>query len=214
MADRSRLPEATIYRLSLYHCYLGEALRTGQEGRITSRRLAEDLAIKDETVRRDLSFVGGVGTPGSGYDSRELFVAVQDLLGLSDSYPVVKVGTAQMLQALEVVFPPDAYGIAPAGYYSELPSDVGTTIDDMEIRHVTDLPKLDPSLGISVALVACSPGWVQMTVDLLAQAGITGILLLTPALKLDKPEGMSITHVRMPCDIKSLACRCQIVADQ
>ena len=38
---------------------------------------------------------------------------------------------------------------------------------------------------------------------------VTGVLLLTPAIKLAKPEGMTISHVRMPCDIKSLACRCQ-----
>lgn len=204
------MPEATIYRLSLYHCYLGEALRTGQEGRITSRKLAEDLSIKDETVRRDLSFVGGVGTPGSGYDSRELFMAVQKLLGLSDRYPVVRIGSVKMIEALEVVFPPDAYGITPMAYYSELPEDVGKIVDGIEVKHISALPDLDRGLEISVALVACSPGWVQLTVDLLAKAGITGVLLLTPALKLEKPEGMTITHVRMPCDIKSLACRCQL----
>ena len=210
MSDKRPLPEATVYRLSLYHCYLGEAVRTGQVGRVTSRQLAEDLSIKDETVRRDLSFVGGVGTPGSGYDSGDLLTAIQDTLGISDTYPVLKIGTAQMIDALGIVFPPDAYGIRPAGYFSELPSDVGTCIHGIEVRHVSDLPELDRSLGIEVALVAVSPEWVQLTIDLLHKAGITGVLLLTPALRLARPEGMTITHVRMPCDIKSLACRCRI----
>jgi redox-sensing transcriptional repressor len=210
MADATKVPEASVYRLSLYHCYVGELIRKGTSGRITSRHLAEELDIKEETVRRDMSFIGGVGRPGAGYDVNELFATLTSFLGLSDEYPIVKIGTAQMLQALQVVFPAHSYGVRPAAYYSELPEDVGKVIDDIAIHHITDLPELDPGLDVSVALVACSPGWVQMTIDLLAQAGVEGALLLTPAIRIDRPEGMSITHVRMPCDIKSLACRCQM----
>jgi redox-sensing transcriptional repressor len=208
--QQQRIPEASVYRLSLYHCYLGEVIRQGSVGRITSRQLAEELGIKEETVRRDMSFIGGVGRPGAGYEVASLFSTLTEFLGLSDEYPIVKVGTAQMLSALQVVFPAHSYGVRPVAYYSELPEDVGTVVDDIPIRHVTDLPELESDLGVSVALVACSPGWVQMAVDLLAQAGIQGILLLTPAIKVARPEGVNINHVRMPCDIKSLACRCKV----
>lgn len=209
MAETSRVPDASVYRLSLYHCYIGELLRTGLTGRITSRRLADDLDVKEETVRRDMSFIGGVGRPGAGYEPQELFDALQTFLGLSDEYPIIKVGSAQMLEALTVVFPAHSYGVDPVAYYSELTADVGKVLHGIEVRHVNEIPELDRGLGVSVALVACSPGWVQMTLDLLYRAGITGVLLLTPSIKLQRPEGMSVTHVRMPCDIKSLACRCQ-----
>ena len=208
--EAPRVPEASLYRLSLYHCYLGEILRQGTSGRITSRHLADELGIKEETVRRDMSFIEGSGRPGAGYDAGELFSNLTSFLGLSDEYPVVKVGSAQMLASLQVVFPAASYGVKPVGYYSELPEDVGEIVDNIAIKHVTELPALDRELGVTVALVACSPGWVQMTLHLLDQAGVTGVLLLTPAIKLDRPEGMVINHVRMPCDIKSLACRCQV----
>lgn len=208
VTGKPRIPEASLNRLALYHCYLGELLRTGVSGRITSPRLAEELGIKEESVRRDLSFVGGVGRPGAGYEVETLFAALQEYLGLSDEYPIIKVGTAQMIDALSVVFPAHAYGVEPVAYYSELTSDVGTVVHDIEVRHISDIPNLDPALGVTVALVACSPGYVQRVLDLLKDAGITGVLLLTPAIKLDRPEGMTVTHVRMPCDIKSLACRC------
>lgn len=208
MSSASRPPEATTYRLSLYHCYLGEIRRTGQSQTVTSGRLASDLGIKDESVRRDLTYVGAVGRPGLGYDVDALFQAIQTHLGLRDEYPIVKVGSAQMLEALGVVFPPHAYGVLPVAYYSELPGDVGHELHGVAIRHVVDLPRIDRTLGVKVALVACSAEWVQMTLDLLAEAGITGVLLLTPILQVRKPEGMSVNHVRMPCDIKSLACRC------
>jgi redox-sensing transcriptional repressor len=209
--DISQVPDASVYRLSLYHCYLGEVLLTGSaQARITSRELAEELRIKEETVRRDMSFIGGVGRPGSGYEVGSLFDALQRFLGLKDQYPVVKVGTAQMLQALQVVFPAHSYGLEPVAYYSELPDDVGVTVDDIPIRHISELPDLDPALEVTVALVACSPDWVQPTLGMLHEAGIKGVLLITPAIKLDIPEGVNLTHVRMPCDIKSLACRCQL----
>jgi len=212
MPDTKTAPDATVYRLSLYHCYLGELLRVGAPDRITSRQLAEQLNIKEETVRRDISFVGDIGRPGSGYDPQVLFDAFTDFLGLSDEYPIAKVGTAQMLGALDVVFPPNRYGVKPVAYFSELPDDVGKDVGDIEVQHLTDIPKLDPDLDVKVALVACSPGWVQITLDLLASAGIEGVLLLTPSVKVNAPEDLQITHVRMPCDIKSLACRCRIPA--
>lgn len=205
-------PDATLYRLSLYHCYLGELLRVGAPERTTSRQIAEELNIKEETIRRDISFVGDIGRPGAGYDPVLLYTKITKFLGLSEEYPVIKVGTAEMLKALQVVFPSEQYGVKPVAYFSELPEDAGAEIGGLTVRHLTDIPRLDPGLNSHVALVACSPGWVQITLDLLSNAGVTGVLLLTPIIRLRKPEGMILTQLRMPCDLKSLACRCQVSA--
>ncbi len=210
MSEPRTAPDATLYRLSLYHCYLGELLRVGAPDRITSRQLADELNIKEETVRRDISFVGDIGRPGAGYDPEVLFREFTEFLGLSDEYPIVMVGTARMLEALQVVFPSERYGVRPVGLYSELPEDAGATVGSLDVSHLTDLARLDPALGVTVGLVACSPGWVQISLDLLSAAGITGALLLTPIIRVRKPEGMTITQLRMPCDIKSLACKCRV----
>lgn len=212
MPDTSNVPDATVYRLSLYHCYLGELLRTGAPDRITSRQLARELGLKEETVRRDISFVGDMGRPGSGYSPRVLYDNFAAFLGLEDEYPIIEVGTAEMLGALGVVFPSHSYGVRPAALFSELPEDVGRTIDGLRVSHLTDMARHERGTLPDVALVACSPGWVQITIDLLHRAGVTGVLLLTPAIKIERPEGMTITQVRMPCDIKSLACRCRVPA--
>ena len=210
MSSRPRVPDASAYRLSLYHCYLGEVLRTESSGRITSRQLAEDLGVKEETVRRDLSFIGGVGRPGAGYEVDSLFEALQEFLGLRSEYPIIEVGTAQMLEALTVVFPASSYGVKPVAYYSEKAGDVGAAINGIPVMHVGDIASLDRSLEVKVALVACSPAVVEDVLRSLSAAGVEGVLLLTPKVRLTKPEGMTVTHVRMPCDIKSLACRCQV----
>lgn len=205
------VPDPTLQRLSLYHCYLTELQRVAAPIEITSRALAEELELTEETVRRDLSFVGTFGKPGAGYDLEALMDALTAYLGLTPGpYPILMVGTAGMLGAMRTVFPAEIFGVKPAAYFSELPDDAGKAIDDITVRHLSDIPRIDPALGINVALVACSPSWAQVTLDLLGQAGITGVLLLTPIIKLHVPDGMNITKLRMPCDIKSLACRCQV----
>ncbi|MHB1340764.1 MAG: winged-helix domain-containing protein [Coriobacteriia bacterium] len=212
MTDGRNAPDATLYRLSLYHCYLGELLRVGAPDRITSRQLADELNIKEETVRRDISFVGDIGRPGAGYEPDILYREFTDFLGLSEEYPIAMIGTARMLDALQVVFPSERYGVRPVALFSELPEDAGEVVGGLSVQHLTEVTRLDPDLGVSVALVACSPGWVQITLDLLMSAGVTGVLLLTPIIRVRKPEGMTVTQLRMPCDIKSLACRCQVPA--
>lgn len=210
MTQGRTAPEATLYRLSLYHCYLLELIRVGAPPRITSRQLEEELGVKEETVRRDISFVGEIGRPGAGYEPAVILDELTRYLGLSDEYPIAMVGTARMLEALQVVFPSEQYGVKAVALFSELPEDLGQLVGGLSVAHLSDITRLDAALGVSVALVACSPDWVQVTVELLAQAGITGILLLTPVIKLRKPEGITVTQLRMPCDLKSLACRCQV----
>lgn len=207
----SVVPDPTLQRLALYHCYLTELQRVAAPEEITSRTIAEELQLTEETVRRDLSFAGVSGRPGAGYSLQGLLDALTDYLGLTPgAYPIVMVGTADMLTAMQTVFPAELYGVKPAAYFSERPEDAGMVIGDLTVRHLSDIPRLDPTLEVNVALVACSPDWAQVTLDLLGQAGVVGVLLLTPIIKLHVPAGMNITKLRMPCDIKSLACRCQM----
>ncbi len=203
----SRAPEASLYRLSLYHCHLLETMRSEPAARITSLDFSRELGVKEETVRRDLSYVDGGGRRGSGYDGQTLLTALQDYLGISDAYPVVVVGTRCVFEALRILFPAEQFGLRQAAYFSENPEDVGMEVDGHIIRHTGEIPSIDPGLGIQVALVAVSPKWVNLTLDLLSRAGIRGALLLTSTLHLERPEGLEIIHFRMPCDLKSLACQ-------
>ncbi len=205
--SQPRTSEASLYRLSMYHCHILDVMRTESIGRITSLDFARALGIKEETVRRDLSHVGGVGRRGSGYDCETLQNALQEFLGISEAYPVAVVGTRVVFEALRILFPAGLYGLRQAAYFSEKAEDVGVEFDGQLIRHTAELLSLDPSLGIQVALVAVSPIWVNLTLEFLAKAGIRGVLLVTQTLHLVSPEGLEIIHFRMPCDLKTLACQ-------
>ena len=211
MATHRGVPEATIYRLSLYHCYLWEYTRRSaiDEG-MTSRTLSELVGIREATVRRDLSYLGGVGRAGVGYRTHELLGALQEFLGVWDDYPMLRIGSVQMLQALEVVFPVDAFGVRAVGYFSESADDVGAIVGDIEVRHVTEIPELGPSTGAEVALVACAPSWIDQVLELLNEGGISGALLLTPKIGVEVPPRMHLRQMRIPCDIKTVACALKV----
>lgn len=213
MPETYGIPRVSMYRLSLYHCYLSEHVRKGGISRITSRQIASELSLTEVTVRRDLTHLNGTGSRiGCGYDPVVLLHELSSFLGLRDTYPVIKVGRAEVMSALGVVFPSEDYGLHPVAHYSELLDDVGKIVDNTRVQHLSELPDLDPGLGVSVALVACAPPWVQQSLDLLDRAGVCGVFLMTPKVVVDCPPSMEMIHVRMSCDMKSLAGHCQIAA--
>lgn len=198
------VPDATMLRLSRYHCFLGEMHDERAGTRLRSREIAAELGLSEETVRRDLSFVPIEGRPGVGYDPEELFWALQQFLDLSELHPFVAIGNTDVLRGLTVTFPAGHFGLKAAGYFSERSDDAGATIDDLEVLPLPELTTWASRLGVNVALVAVAPDAVDETLELLAAAGVRGVLMLTPVLRPRHPEGMNVTYFRMPCALKSL----------
>jgi NADH/NAD ratio-sensing transcriptional regulator Rex len=194
-----------MLRLSRYHCFVGELLRSGDPTRLTSHEISEELGVSEESVRRDLSYIDVEGRPGAGYDPALLYEALEDYLGISECFPFVAVGGRPMLEALTEVFPADQFGLKPVAYFSERSQDAGGAVDGLPIRDLDEIASLDHGLGVSVALVACAPESVPRTLELLDYAGVHSVLMLTPVLRPRHPEGMNVTYFRIPCALKALA---------
>jgi NADH/NAD ratio-sensing transcriptional regulator Rex len=205
MSDAPRAPQASTLRLSRYHCFIGELLRSEDAPRIRSREMAEQLGVSEETIRRDLSYVDVEGRPGAGYDPSELYEALESYLGLSASFPFVAVGDRDMLTSLGVIFPAEQFGLEAEAYFSGRPGDAGTAVGGVPVHALDDLPSLASRLSAKVAVVACAPGGVQDALRLLDLAGIHAVLMLTPTLRPVHPDGMDVTYFRIPCALKALA---------
>lgn len=205
MPTSAHAPETSMLRLSRYHCFVGQLLRSEEVARVTSRTIAEQLGVSEETVRRDLAYVDMEGRPGAGYDPAELYEALEAFLGLTEEYPYVGVGSAAFLGALTTIFPPQEFGLRPVAYFSDQDADTGAVVDGIELRPLAQIPSLVPSLGTSVALVGCAPDAVDDVLRLLDESGVRAALMLTPVLRPRHPEGMTVTYFRIPCALKSLA---------
>jgi len=205
MSESPRASDASMLRLSRYHCFLGEMLGSPTLRPVTSRELAKELGLSEETVRHDLKHVPIEGRPGSGYDVSALHEALQEYLDLSAGHPFLVVGNADMLRGLTVTFPAAGFGMRPVGYLSERPQDVGIEVAGITISHMSDAAALVKEFKVSLALVACAPEAVDTVLCTLAAAGVTGVLMLTPVLRPHHPKGLNVTYFRMPCALKSLA---------
>lgn len=205
MSESKRAPETVMLRLSRYHCLLGEIGGERPSRRITSRELADALGLSEETVRHDVKYVGVEGRPGAGYAMEELQAALQDYLELGPNHPFIAVGNADILRGLTVTFPSRDFGLRPVAYFSDRPQDVGTMVGEIEIQSLDALCSAFAVKDASLALVACAPDAVDTTLECLSRAGITGVLMLTPVLRPEHPEGMCVTYFRVPCALKALA---------
>lgn len=194
-----------MLRLSRYHCLLGEILGTRPTRPVTSREIAEELGLSEETVRHDLKNVRIEGRPGAGYDLAALYGALQEFLDLSAAHPFVVVANSDMLRGLTVTFPASVFGMRPVAYFSDRAQDAGTDIEGIPVEPISAALERVPELEVSLALVACAPQAVDGVLEALSAAGISGVVMLTPVLRPQHPEGMSVTYFRMPCALKSLA---------
>ena len=205
MSRPAPVSQSARLRLARYHCFLEELLNDVHSRSITSREMATQLGVTEESVRSDISRVDIKGRPGEGYDIEALHVALAAFLGLSAQSPFIVVGGLPMLEALPVVFPAAEFGMRPIAYFSEREQDVGSVVGDIEVQPLSAIASMGSQPGNTVALVACEPGRVDETLEALSVAGINGVLMLTPRLRPVHPEGMQVTYFRIPCALKSLA---------
>ena len=89
-------------------------------------------------------------------------------------------------------------------FFSERPEDANSTVSNEQVHLLEQIPTVMRDVGVAIALVACAPPAVKETLDLLSQAGVRGVVMLTPVLRPEHPDGMNITYFRMPCAPKSL----------
>jgi redox-sensing transcriptional repressor len=207
MTSSPRASDASMLRLSRYHCFLGAALDSDNPRRVTSRELATQLGLSEETVRHDLKHVPIEGRPGAGYDATALHDALTEYLDLSEGHPFLVVGNVDMLRGLTVTFPAAQFGMRPVGYLSDRPEDAGVDVDGITVSQMSEAPRLVEEFEVSLALVACAPEAVDSVLERLLAAGVSGVLMLTPVLRPHHPEGLHVTYFRMPCALKSLAAK-------
>jgi len=205
MATSSRNSDASLLRLSRYHCFLGQLQGVRSRRPVTSRELAEELGLSEETVRHDLKNVRIEGRPGAGYDAKELYAAIQEYLDLSAEHPFIAVGAPDVLAGLPVMFPAHSFGMRAVGYLTDDPEAVGRRAGDAQIASLSDAAALVAETGATLALVACAPESLDDVAQQLRDAGVRGLLVLTPVLSPLEVDGLEVTYFRIPCALKSLA---------
>jgi len=95
----NQIPDVVIARLPIYLLKLNQLLRNGQKV-VSSAQLAEMIGIPATQIRKDLSWFGGFGKQGSGYDVIHLLDQLKNILNLDRIWQMVVVGAGNLGKAV------------------------------------------------------------------------------------------------------------------
>ncbi len=190
---KPNIPDIVISRLPLYLQTLNHLLREGEE-LISSDELSEKVGVPAVQIRKDLSYFGGFGVKGKGYDIIHLIDSLRSILNLNQIWPMVIVGVGNLGQALIRY-----QGFARQGFEIVLaldinPKIIGTEIAGIVVQHVETMEAELKRSDIRIALLTVPASAAQSTADTLVAHGIKAILNYAPII-LKLPEDVRVANI-------------------
>ena len=191
--EKQNIPDIVIQRLPVYLQALNQLLREGKAV-VSSAVLGHLVDVSAAQIRKDLSYFGGFGKQGSGYNVISLLENIRAILHLNQIWPVAIVGVGNLGQALLRY-----QGFARKGFEIVLACDnnpelIGSTISGLQIQDVRNLAEHLRQLNIQVAVLTVPAGCAQTVTDMLVSYGIKAILNYAP-LVLKVPESVHVINI-------------------
>ncbi len=200
----SKIPTATITRLSIYSRYL-EAM--AQEGVkiVASDKLAEKCGINPAQIRKDLAYFGEFGIRGVGYFVKELLFEIKRILGLNKIWKMALVGIGNLGSALLAHQNFIRQGYEFAAVFDVDPAKVGRRLPSGQvIFHLDELERVVKENNIEIGVIATPATKAQAVAQSLIEAGVKAILNFAPT-QLQVTEGMAVENVDFTVKLDNLA---------
>jgi redox-sensing transcriptional repressor len=200
----SKIPSATITRLSLYSRALEELMHS-HVNIIASDKLAQKCGVNPAQVRKDLAYFGEFGVRGVGYFVKELLFEIKKILGLNRRWNMALVGIGNLGLALVAHenFPKQGYEFVAV--FDTDPKKVGRRLPSGQMIHsIEDLGKVIKEKDIEIGVIATPAIHAQSTARQLIDAGVKAILNFAP-LQIQMPEGFIVENVDFTVKLDNLA---------
>jgi redox-sensing transcriptional repressor len=198
-----RIPEPTVVRLPIYQRVLSD-LSCRSVLTVSSAELADACGVNAAKVRKDLSYFGSYGTPGTGYDVGYLLGQIRRELGVDKKRPVVICGMGNLGHALVGSPGFRSAGFRIVGLFDVDPQRIGEPVSGTSIRHISELSDVCTAEQVTIAVLTTPAEVAQEVADHLVKAGVTAILNFAPAV-LTLPEGVQARHVDFSAELHVLA---------
>ncbi|MFB3884619.1 MAG: redox-sensing transcriptional repressor Rex [Thermodesulfobacteriota bacterium] len=204
----SKIPEATIRRLSRYARCLEEMEEKGEKV-VSSAQLAHKCMVNAAQVRKDLAYFGEFGIRGVGYYVKDLLSAIKRILGLNKEWRMALIGVGNLGSALLSYkdFLKQNYKIV-AAFDIDPPKVIGRVSEKLgkpiEVLHINRLKEVARERKIEIGLIATPPQEAQAVANLLVDAEIKGILNFAP-VQITVPEGFEVKDVFFTTILDNLA---------
>jgi redox-sensing transcriptional repressor len=186
----SKIPEATVQRLSIYLRYVTQLHRDGVKV-VSSYALSEGCGFKAAQVRKDFAYFGELGVRGVGYYVKDLYVAL--------------IGSGHLGSALLAYRGFQEYGFVISAVFDK---DSGSLPEKLHSQYkVFPMERLEETIrekGIKIAIVAVPAPAAEEVVESLVKAGVQAILNFAP-VKLEGRPGVKIRNVDLAVDLGVLS---------
>ena len=169
-----RVPDETIKRLPIY---LRRTILLSEGGVkcVSSKELARLLGIPPCQIRKDLSYFGGFGTRGVGYNVENLVSRIREILRLDVVRKAALVGVGNLGSAI-LAFPGfRSYWLEIAAAFDIDKRKVGQKRDGLVVEDIALLGTLKER-RINMGIIAVPGNAAQKVADDLIKVGIKGIL--------------------------------------
>lgn len=191
--EKSSIPEVVVARLPVYIQKLNQLVREGREI-VSSQEMAEHLGVSSAQIRKDLSFFGGFGKQGTGYNVINLLESLRSILNLNQIWEVVLVGVGHLGQALLSYqgFSRNGFEIIMA--FDNDPKIIGKTFAGIKVTDVNEMQNHICPRGVPIAILTVPAGNAQEMADQLIRCGVKAILNYAP-VTLKVPEGIRLANI-------------------
>jgi redox-sensing transcriptional repressor len=204
----SKIPEATIRRLSRYSRCLEEMEERGEKV-VSSAQLATKCVVNAAQVRKDLAYFGEFGIRGVGYYVKDLLQDIKRILGLNREWRMAVIGIGNLGSALlsykdflkqnyKIVA---AFDIDPLKVIGRVSEKLGKPV---EVLHISRLKETAKERKIEIGIITTPSSEAQHVADLLIEAQVRGILNFAPT-QLKVPEGYVVKDVLFTTVLDNLA---------
>ena len=205
--ERANVPHTTIQRLPGYLRCLLEA-EDQRMPVVSSVQLAEMCGTNAAQVRKDLSYLGELGTRGIGYDVEALISYISSVLGITERRKAALVGYGRFGGALLSYSGFPERGFEIVAVIDADPEKVGTEVDaasgPVVVSDVSELEDVLRRTGTEIAILATPARVTQELADRIVASGVKAILNLAP-VRLTVPDDIAVRQVCLSTDLQVLS---------
>ena len=202
MKNNRNIPPATVQRLPLYLQCL-EHLDNNSVG-ISSKKIAEIAKVNDAQVRRDLSYLGTLGTRGVGYNILTLRKQLELELGLADGLSAIIIGVGNLGSALAEYGGFKEKGFKIVGLFDSDSNKLNKQIGSLAVKSLSEIKNTCEKYNVSIGIIATPEKVAEEIADKLIDSGIKSILNFAPIMLKNKP-GIQIRSVDLSQELQILS---------
>jgi len=189
----SDIPDIVIGRLPVYLRELHRLAVDEEKQTTSSHELGKRLGISSAQIRKDLSHFGEFGKQGTGYHINYLIEQLQQILHLTQEWPVALLGAGYLGHALAHYDGFQHRGFDIRWIFDNDPAKIGVVMNGMTVQPITELEETIRRAQAKIAILAVPISAVQEITDTLVDCGVKAILSYVP-VHLNVPPDVQVSY--------------------